>query len=113
MNNYISESDFKYSEIAVALEDYEFNTLVKFTIPTILTFLSQDTIIQETHLNTKSNIVNKDLPNVNKYTSCNYIELYVSSDKSNGRIKGSKGDRYAVIFVGGNINNCTIIEPLI
>lgn len=113
MNNYIEKSDFKYSEIAIALEDYKFGSLVKFTIPTIMTFLSQDTIIKESHLNTKSNIVNKNPLGINKYTSCNYIELYVSEDKACDRTEGKKGDKYVVIFVGGNINNCIIIEPLL
>ena len=113
MSNYIENSDFKYSEIAVALEDYSFDTFAKFTIPTIFTFLNKDTIILETHKNTKSNIVNKNQINVNSYTSCNYIELFVSIDKAYNRTTGKKGDKYAVIFVGGNINNCTIIEPLI
>jgi len=113
MNNYIEESDFKYSEIAIALEDYEFNTIVKFTIPTIFTFLNNNSIVLETHVTLKTNLVNKDLINANNYTTCNYIELFVPFNAAGGNYKGLKGDKYIVIFVGGNINKCSILQRII
>lgn len=112
MSNYAIESDYKYTEMAIALHDYEFGSVVKFSIPSLFTFLPKNSPISNTHKTDVQNIMNKEKPNTSQYTSCNYIEIYVDWSKSRGREHGYKNDKYAVTFVGGNINTPIIVDPI-
>lgn len=117
--NYYASSDYKYSEVIKTLQDYRYGTNVPCTIPSLMSLLNKDKIIDTTtYLNT-SNIMNKNtnsiMNNIN-FTSCNYINIFIPTsycetyyegglDLSSGR----KGDEYIITFVGGNIKNCVVI----
>lgn len=152
MKNYYTDSDCKYSEIVIAMEDFSYGTYVKCTIPSILTFTGSEVNEKESKLNT-SNIMNKNKEalGISSYNSCNYINIFIPKqfapiddfhkhihndiDKHVGLIQpilgghihinnpdignrvedhiyhpvGKKGDKFIALFVGGDMNKCSIV----
>lgn len=110
MKNFYTVPDMVHSELVIALEDFNYNTKVKCRIPSLMPFLSENIIVQDTKRVSPMNILNKNIKllGIGRCTSCNYVELYIPSNLSNGK-EGKKGDKFAAIFLGGDINKCTII----
>lgn len=111
MNNFYKDLELNNTEYAITLEDYEYGNKVKCHIPSLMPFLSNKEIIEEKSRVSPSNIRNKqiDLLGIGKYTSCNYIELYIPTSLSEGQLKGKKGDKFMITFIAGDINKCNII----
>lgn len=110
MKNFYTIPDMTHSELVIALEDFEYNTKVKCRIPALMPLLTENTIIQDNiRLNT-NNILNKNINilGVGRSITCNYVKLYIPSSVSNGR-EGKKGDKFTAVFLGGDINKCTIV----
>lgn len=100
-------------ETAIALEDFIYGEKTKVTIPALLPILDDSKPIETTHYLSNRNIINKDKSElrVTKCTKCNYIELIIPKDlcpclgiDPNCNHKGSKGQKFIVNFVGGDIN---------
>jgi hypothetical protein len=107
------ESDYKYSELAIALEDYERGGMIKCYIPSLMSFINSDSVRTTTKRLSTTNIKNKDITllGINQYTSCNYIELLAPNNiEYDENSKGKKGDKFILTFVGGDINQCKIIS---
>lgn len=111
MNNFYKNLELNNTEFAIALEDYEYGNNVKCNIPSLMPFLSNKEIIEERRRVSPSNIKNKklELLGIGKYTSCNYIELYIPKSISEGNTKGKKGDKFIITFIAGDINKCNVI----
>lgn len=111
MNNFYKDFNLNTTEYAIALEDFLYNNNVKCYIPSLMTFLPNSEIINDTKRNSPTNIKNKNksLLGIGQVNTCNYIELYIPSLYSNGEIYGKKGDKFLITFVGGDINKCKII----
>lgn len=110
MKNLYTLTDMTHSEMVITLEDFEYGNKVKCYIPSLMPFLYKDKIIEEKSRVNPTNIRNKNLSilGIGKYTSCNYIELYIPENISDSKY-GNKGDKFAAVFLGGDINKCTII----
>ena len=110
MKNFYTIPDMTHSELVITLEDFKYNTKVKCRIPSLMPLLTENTIVQDNKRVSPINILNRNinLLGIGRYTSCNYIELYIPSSLSNGK-EGRKGDKFTAIFIGGDINKCTII----
>lgn len=108
INNYAA-SDYKYTEIIKALEDYDFNTYVKCATPSIMALLPKSAPISTPINIDTSNILNKNAINVGTFNSCNYMEIYIPSVFSNGNSSGKKGDEFVITFVGGDVNDILVI----
>lgn len=96
--------DLKYPEIAVALETYG----NKFNIPILTPFIANagksPSKSTASALN-KNNIKNKDSLPISRITTQNYVTLSVPSYL--GTVH--KGDKFIIVFVGGDINKIRII----
>lgn len=110
MNNLYTLTDMTHSEMVIALEDFEYGSKVKCYIPSLMPLLNKDKIVEEKLRVNSMNIHNKNLSilGIGKYTSCNYVELFVPNNISDSKT-GSKGDKFAAVFLGGDINRCVII----
>lgn len=112
MKNFYEKSDMIYSEKVIAMEDFEYGTMVKCSIPILTPFISTVAPEVKTTRLIKNKIDNKDVDilGINKYTSCNYIELFIPKDLcKNDENKGYKNEEFVGIFIGGDINKCSII----
>lgn len=110
MNNLYTLTDLTHSEMVIALEDFQYGNKVKCYIPALMSLLNKDKIIEDKMRINTMNIINRNLSilGIGKYTSCNYIELFIPENISDSK-QGHKGDKFAAIFLGGDINKCTII----
>lgn len=112
MKNFYEKSDMLYPEKIVAMEDFEYGTMVKCTIPVLFPFINTNIVENKSEKLFKGKLDNKDLNmiNINRYNSCNYIELFIPRGLSrNIEHKGRKGEEFVGIFIGGDINKCSII----
>lgn len=113
--NYYQEQDFKFVEIATVLERFYYSSKGKFFINTITPLLSSGSALDDTKSKSStSNILNyEEKLNINSYTLSNYVSLnvprYMSNDLTdmNGYI--SKGTKFLVSFIGGDVNNPRIV----
>lgn len=110
MKNYFEKSNMVYNEIAYALEDYEFGSNAKFYLPVFMPFLDSDNLNDKTVKTPYNHLQNLDISNlgISEVTTCNYIEILVPSYLNDGK-PGKAGDEFIVTFIGGNINNFTIV----
>ncbi len=104
-SNFYTNMDFKYPEIAICIEDT--NTKIgKFFIPILTPMLSSDTpYIEKTKGLSKRNIINKNNLIINPIYESNYIELPLPNNYN----MANKGDKFIVIFLGGNPNKPILI----
>ena len=83
-NSYI-ESGNNYTEKVIALEDYEFGKVAKFSIPSLVPFMSKTDIDTTNFKVTLNKIKNKDKTQFKDnigFTMTNYIELLVPLEMS-------------------------------
>ena len=112
MKNFYEKTDMRYPEKAIALEDFEYGTMVKCSIPILTPFIDKNNIKENSIRLFKNKIanINKDILGIDRYNSCNYIELFIPKDLcKNNENKGFKGEEFVCIFLGGDINKCSII----
>lgn len=105
-------TDMSYSEMIVTLENFNFNSKVKCSIPSLMPFLSKSEITNDINRPNHMNIMNTNISilGIGKCTSCNYIEVYIPDTFDiSGKGIGKKGDEFVIIFIGGNINKYTVI----
>lgn len=112
--DFYNTTDMNYTELAITLEDFTYGTEVKITIPSLLPLVDlKNEPISNTYYLSNRNIVNKDKYklHVGSCTKSNYITISVPKDlcpclgvdpKCNH--KGTKGQKFIVSFIGGNIN---------
>ncbi len=112
MKNFYEKSDMIYPEKVVAMEDFTYGSMVKCTIPVLFPFIDTDIPKNQSERLFKNKIDNKNLNllNISRYNSSNYIELFIPRDLCrNEHNIGYKGEEFVGIFVGGDINKCSII----
>ena len=100
-SSFYDDLDLKYSEEAILLEDTD-TGIGKFYIPVLTPLLdsSYPYIKQDQGINTrniKNDISGSEIGQC--YTS-NYIELNLP----NGELNANKGDKFILMFIGGDIN---------
>lgn len=112
MKNFYEKSDMIYPEKIIAMEDFTYGTMVKCTIPVLFPFMDTNRIKKDSEKLIKNKIDNRnlDLLGISRYNSCNYIELFIPKDLCRNEFNiGYKGEEFVGIFVGGDINKCSII----
>ena len=111
MNNFYTDSKMYYSEIAIALEDYQPNTICKFRIPAIMPFIDNSVVAKQTNqINNTVSIDNYNKSSIGepKYNCCNYLELLVPKHIPAGKV----GSKFIVTFIGGDIDKCELIREV-
>ena len=100
--NFYEDMDFKYPEYAIALEDVKPGTKGKFYIPVLTPLLdsSYPYIKQDQGLNTRN--IKNDISGfeIGRCYTSNFIELKLP----NGELIANKGDKFVLMFIGGDIN---------
>ena len=98
--------DFKYPEIAECIEDTDGPTakiFIPIATPTLSKNVAYDTIGLPLSLaNIQSSGINKG--NLSRITESNYIEMKLPDDQP-----AKKGDRFIIVFIGGDVNNGVLI----
>ena len=129
--SFYNKNTADYTEIGIAVAKYKYGGKVKLNIPALLPLSKHNKLISDTDENDDDNLLNKNPNNIDlgKVTECNYIELTVPLNmcpncegmkellEKNLKIKdetkveykckheGNKGDKFVVLFIGGDINN--------
>lgn len=111
MKNFYTIPDMTHSELVIALENFKYDTKVKCRIPTLMPLLPDNTIVEDNIRLSGNNVLNKNtgILGVGRSITCNYVKLYIPSSLSNGAEEGKKGEKFIAVFLGGDINKCTII----
>lgn len=104
--DFYDQPDFKYPELAICMEDTD-GPIVKVYIPIATPTLTNNLIYDTKSLpidisNIKSNNIAEG--NLSRVTESNYIELKLPDDKS-----ASKGDKFIIVFIGGDVNRGVLI----
>lgn len=121
MKNYYIDSDYRYTEIVKTLERFEYDTMVKCSILSLMALMDKDKPIDNINRLTGKNIMNKDKSRFkfpSTFQSCNYINIYIPSryankdeyDNHSKTYIGQKGTQFIITLVGGNSNNYRVIE---
>lgn len=83
-NNYYQETDYRYTEIGIALTDFVYGGTVKVSIPTMTPFMKNDSEVISTETVSTVNIINDDINALGitsydsrKYTTGNAVVLKV------------------------------------
>lgn len=120
MNNYYLESDYKYNEIAIALEDFIYDNLVPISIPSVMALLNKETPITTNNRLYGYNLQNKDKSRFNlpmNVVISNHVNIVIPSnfavssewDRDRDCYIGRRGTQFIITFVGGNSNKYRII----
>ena len=116
---FYQDLDLRYPELAICLED-SVDGIAKFYIPILTPVLDSNEPYDDTDINiSKSNILSDTSSmEINACTSSNYLELRLPSmqmiDPKTREIitmvsSCSKGDTFAVVFIGGDPNKPFIL----
>lgn len=112
---YYQQQELKYTEIATALEKFHYGSEGKFFIDAITPLLSSSAPMNNTKVKINTNNIlnyNSKL-NVGSYTLSNYVPLkvprYMTSELIDEHGYISKGTKFLVTFVGGDINKPRIV----
>lgn len=119
MENFYSDADLKYVEVAICLEDfYKYRPgFLRFAIPTMEPYMSKSVIEDNVHNINMTNVLNKytDELNIKPVTDTNVftIELpadvvYHADNDKDGIVPA--GEKFLIEFVGGDINNARFLE---
>jgi len=112
---YYQKQDYKYLEVATALERFYYTSEGKFFINAITPLLSSSSPIDETKSKISTvNILNYDSKlNVSSYTVSNYVSLrvprYIATEVTDEYGYINKGTKFIVSFIGGDINKPRIL----
>ena len=105
--DFYNQLDFKYPEIAICLEDTNgpnAKIFVPIATPVLSNAIAYDTKGLPLNLsNIKSKGINKG--NISRVTESNYIEMKLPDDQP-----AKKGDKFIIIFIGGNVNNGILLR---
>lgn len=114
MNSYqdfYKDKDFKYPEIAILMDNIDKeNNIGRFIIPTLTPSYSTKRLVKSTKpKNSTNNIINNNIIGVTEITEQNYVTLTVPNYLFNNDINYKEGDKFIIVFVGGDINKIRII----
>ncbi len=105
-NDFYNRLDFKYPEIAICMEDTDGPTakiFIPIATPTLSNSLIYDTKGLPLNLsNIKSTGINRG--NISRVTESNYIEMKLPDDQP-----AKKGDKFIIVFIGGNVNDGVLL----
>ena len=108
-SDFFNDLDLKYPEIAILMEDTN-SDIGKFFIPILTPILKKDNIYdkKEVNQNYTKNIIN-DTNNlyIEDCIISNYVEINIPSSIDKNDLK--KGNKFVIIFIGGDINKPYII----
>lgn len=116
----INENTSSTVEICIALEDFTYGNNVKVSIPALHPLLDKDKIITVKNKINISNIMNKDksyFSNISdNCVSTNYISVlipkYMADDETSDSITGSKGQKFAISFIGGDLDQPIVLRRI-
>lgn len=108
MSFYENENtDFKYPEIGICMEDTE-GPNVKLCIPIATPTLPMDDMYdnRDLYVNTKNIVSDMTAISISPCTESNYITIPLPPDIGNL----SKGDKVLLVFLNGDVNDPTILR---
>lgn len=118
ISNFYDQTDLRYTEIAVCLEDTSGPT-GKFAIPILTPFMNNNSptenIIDNDSTKTLLSGSRKELE-IGNCKITNYLELELPDivkheiNYHDPNIVVRKGDKFIAVFVGGDINKCRLIS---
>lgn len=117
ISSFYDQTDLRYPEIAVCLEDTKGPT-GKFSIPILTPFMDTDSpkelVIDNSSTKTLLSGSRKDFE-IGNCTITNYLELelpdLVKHEINYHNLNAvHKGDKFIAVFVGGDINKCKLIS---
>ena len=118
ISNFYDQTDLRYPEIAVCLEDTHGPT-GKFSIPILTPFMNNSSPVTETIYNDSGKTLlsgTRQELEIGNCTMSNYLVLdlpdIVKHEISyhDPRIMVRKGEKFIAVFVGGDINKCKLIS---
>lgn len=118
VSSFYDETDLRYPEIAICLEDTSGPT-GKFSIPILTPFMDNDQIVSITEVNDTSKTLLSGSRKELEIGSCeisNYLELKLPDivlhemQYHNPNLVVHKGDKFLAVFVGGDVNKCKLIS---
>lgn len=111
-NTFYKDKTFEYPEMAVLMEGNitKDNPIGKFVIPILTPNFNNDRLMitEKPKLN-NSNIINKQTNKVTTVTEQNYVTLEIPQYMFTNNIQYKKGDKFIVVFIGGDVNKIRII----
>lgn len=111
-NTFYKDKKFEYPEIAILMDNFIDNKrrTARFVIP-ILTpnFNNERLSISEKPRIDTSNIVNQNTNNITSVTEQNFVTLTIPEYMFSNGIHYNKGDKFIVVFIGGDVNRIQII----
>lgn len=111
-NTFYKDKKFEYPEIAILMDKNinKENPMGRFVIP-ILTpnFNNERLSISEKPRIDTSNIVNHNTNNITSVTEQNFVTLTIPDYMFSNGIEYNKGDKFIVVFIGGDVNRIQII----
>lgn len=102
---FYNDMDFKYPEVAECIEDTDSN-IGKFFIPALTPVIKEKSPYDKAYEGlSKYNLVNKNEIKVSPIIMSNYLELPLPI----GFKSAKKGDKFVVVFIGGDPHNPVLI----
>lgn len=102
---FYEEYDFKYPEIAICIEDTD-EPFGKFFIPILTPCIgNREPYTKKVEGLDTSNIANDTKRFVTNINTSNYLDLPLPV----GMSKAKKGDKFVVVFIGGDCNHPVLI----
>lgn len=110
-NTFYKDKTFEYPEIAILMDTVNKNNPVgRFIIPILTPNLKTDRLIKsEKGVVDTSNIINLQTNRTMSLTEQNYVTLSVPEYMFGSGIEYKKGDKFIIVFIGGNVNKIQII----
>ena len=118
VSNFYDQTDYRYAEIAVCLEETSGPT-GKFAIPILTPFVNTDYVSESTEYNSSTkNLLSgtrKELE-IKNCSISNYLVLRLPDivlheiEYHNPNITVKKGEKFIAVFVGGDVNKCRLIS---
>lgn len=113
--DYYQQQDFRFVEVATAIDRFYYTSKGKFFINSITPLLSSGSALNDSKgKSSTTNILNYSSKlNISSCTVSNYVDLlvpeYIAREMRdiNGYI--SKGTKFLIVFVGGDINKPRIM----
>ncbi len=118
ISNFYDETDLRYPEIAICLED-TCGPTGKFAIPILTPFMDNTRVIDTKEYNTSTKTLlsgSKKEMEIGSCNMCNYLTLrlpdIVLHEKywHNSKLVVRKGEQFIAVFVGGDLNKCKLIS---
>ncbi len=103
---FYQDLQLKYPEFAICLEDSS-NGVAKFYIPVLTPILDSDSPYDKTDINVSTrNIINDvSTMNIQACTRSNYLSLKLPQNDNECK----KGDKFVIVFIGGDPNKPYIL----